>query len=363
MAMAFAVRTLPACALLLSIAGANAATLTPEQQALVQKYNISAADQEKLFPKAALPAQSAKAEAAYPAAAANANPEDDRFGNVFDNTYVWTGLDTYKSIGDRLTNINGGTGSLTGSFGAVAGVNTSVGIGDFPIRFQAGASYGVYDFEGRIRLVPNDTDVENQLFVTAGFYKRGDMLNAKDPLSYGLVYDLFHAEQWGINANNIDLSQIRGIVGFALNESNEIGAWGTVSVNNDQAAVTVAGAPGVLRTIRASNQANFYLKHNFDFGAQITGYAGWLDNADIGSWQFGLTGKAPLSPNWSLYGNANYAFPSASPGPNGSGEEQFNASVGLAYYFGGKAQSPTVTGRKGLPLLDVANNGSFLVTD
>src|SRR5262245_21942839 len=44
-------------------------------------------------------------------------------GNWFDNTYVWAGGDAYKSIGDRLTNINGGTGSLTSSFGTVVGFN------------------------------------------------------------------------------------------------------------------------------------------------------------------------------------------------------------------------------------------------
>jgi hypothetical protein len=33
------------------------------------------------------------------------------------------------------------------------------------------------------------------------------------------------------------------------------------------------------------------------------------------------------------------------------------------YYFGGNAQNPSVTGNKGLPLLDVANNRSFLITD
>jgi hypothetical protein len=158
-------------------------------------------------------------------------------------------------------------------------------------------------------------------------------------------------------------AQLRGIIGYALNEWTEIGVWGTVHVNDDQAAVTIAGAPGVLSTIRAMNQANFYVKRNTEFGAELMAYAGVLDNADIGDWQFGLLGQAPISCNWSVYGNFNYVVPSSAAGPDGSGEEQFDVGFGLAYYFGGKAKSPSVTGQAGLPLLNVANNGSFLITD
>src|SRR6476620_2019214 len=35
---------------------------------------------------------------------------DECLGNWLDNTQIFTGADIYKSIGDRLTNINGGTG-------------------------------------------------------------------------------------------------------------------------------------------------------------------------------------------------------------------------------------------------------------
>jgi hypothetical protein len=284
-------------------------------------------------------------------------------GNWLDNTYVWGGGDVYKSLGDRITNINGGTGALTSSFGTVVGFNTGFGLGGSRIRGQVGASYGVYDFKGRLGIVPEEDELEEQVFLTSGLYKRGDMLTDSDPISWGLVLDVFYADHWGVNANEIDLAQLRGIFGYALNECTEVGMWGTFHVNDDLAAVTVAGAPGVQRRIRAMNQANLYVKRNTAFGAEIAGYVGVLDNADIGDWQFGLLGQAPISCNWSVYGNFNYVVPSAAAGPDGSGEEQFNASFGLAYYFGGKAKSPSVTGQAGLPLLNVANNGSFLVTD
>jgi len=284
-------------------------------------------------------------------------------GSLLDNTVIFAGADTYKSIGERLTNINGGTGSLTGSFGGLTGFNTGFGIGESALRGQIGASYGLYDPRGRIRLVPQAINAEEQVFITAGVYKRGDMQYTADPLSYGVVVDAFMADNWGINANELELGQLRGIVGWALNDRFEVGGFGTAHVWDHQASVTVAGAPGVRREVRAANQMNGYLRGNTPFGASLMGYAGAFDRADIQAWQFGLTGDAPLSQWFSLYGNFNYAVPSAGAGPAGSGEEQFAMQIGLAYYFGGKAASPTVTGQRGLPLLDVANNSSFLITD
>jgi hypothetical protein len=284
-------------------------------------------------------------------------------GSCCDNTVIFAGADLFKSIGDRLTNINGGTGSLTDSFGLVTGFNTGFGVGESPFRGQVGASYGVYDLRGRIRLVPQATSPEEQQFSTTGIYKRGDMANAGDPFSFGVVVDQLHFNNWGINANEIDLGQLRGIVGYALNGWAEIGAWGATPLWDDNAAITTAGVPGVRREVRAANQLNGYVRGNSAFGGSLMLYAGAFDRADIQAWQFGATGDVPLSNYFGVYGNFNYAVPSAGAGPNGSGEEQYNVACGLTYFIGGKAVSPSVTGQRGLPLLDVANNGSFLITD
>jgi hypothetical protein len=293
----------------------------------------------------------------------NSRSTSSYLGNFLDNTVLFTGADIYKSIGDRITNINGGTGALTSSYGAVSGFNTGFALGDTRLRGQVGASYGVYDWRGRIRLVPEDTDTESQVFVTAGVYKRGDMQSENDPISYGVVFDAFAADEWGVNANDLDLGQVRGQMGYALSDTIEVGSFGSAWIWDDDAAVTVAGAPGVRRTVRAANQVNSYIRGNTHAGGSLMGYAGVFDGRDIQCWQFGATGEAPLSNWFSLYGNCNYAVPSASAGPTGSGEEQFNIQFGICYFLGGKAISPTVTGQKGLPLFDVANNSSFLITD
>ncbi|MDZ4658137.1 MAG: hypothetical protein SH868_11225 [Bythopirellula sp.] len=284
-------------------------------------------------------------------------------GNWLDNTVVFTGADTYKSIGDRVTNIAGGPGALSSSYGTVTGFNTGFALGDSGLRGQVGASYGVYDFRGRLAIVPDSTNVEEQGFFTAGVYKRGDMASDNDPLSYGVVVDAFAADNWGINANQIDVGQARGMVGYALSERFEVGGFGTADLWNDDAAITVAGAPGVRSEVRAANQFNSYIRGNTPSGGSLMAYAGVFDQSNVQAWQFGATGEAPLSSWFSLYGNCNYAVPSAGAGAGGSGEEQFNIQFGLAYYFGGKAVSRSVTGQKGLPLFDVASNSSFLITD
>jgi hypothetical protein len=356
------VQALAACSILLSVAGASA--LTPEQQALVKKYKISAADQQKLFgPAATATAAAPVANAASPRKYVPTKAPELISNNPLTNTYVWIGGDAYKGLGDRITNINGGTGGLANSFGVVGGFNTSVGIGDTPVRFQVGASYGLYDFSGRLRIVPDAFDTERQSFFTAGIYKRGNMSTDTDRISWGVVYDVMQAQNWGVNASNINLSQARGIFGVALNQWTEVGVWGTLNVNHDRAAVTVAGAPAVRSTIRSMDQANLYVKQHFSFGGELMAYVGKLDDASIGDWQVGLRGQVPLSAHWAAHGNFNYVVPNAPSGPNGSGLEQWNVSFGLTYYFGGNAQSTSVTGPRGRPLLGVANNSSFLITD
>ncbi|MEO8497027.1 MAG: DUF6666 family protein [Planctomycetota bacterium] len=276
---------------------------------------------------------------------------DECVGNWRDNTEVWAGADAYKSLGDSLLPLPIGASN---SFGAVAGFNSGVRLGDSRVRAQVGASYGVYDWKGRTGLSPNSA--EQQTYVTFGLYKRSDVC-CDERISWGVVYDQFFGHQWGVAANEVYLSQIRGIAGYAINECNEVGVWGTFHTNHDSAILL---AP---TTIRAMNQANAYWRHNWAFGGNSMMYAGAVDQADVASWQFGMLNTAPLSHSVSLYGNFTYVVPGSATGLVGAAEEQWNASVGLVYYLGGKAVNKTVSGNKGLALLPVANNGSFLITN
>ena len=288
---------------------------------------------------------------------------DDCVGNWRDNTEVWMGFDAHRAFGDgRFAAFFPLPFATANSMGAVAGFNSGIGLGNSKVRAQVGASYGVYDFKGRTIDDPGqEASLEQQAYFTFGTYKRSDVC-CGDRISWGVVYDQFIGHQWGWTADEVHLGQLRGILGYALNEHNEVGVWGTAHTDDDVSLISGVGA-GIPTTIRAMHQVNAYWRHNWHFGANSMLYVGAVDKADVGSWQFGMTNTAPLNHSTSLYGNFTYAAPGSATGLVGAAEEQWYVSVGLVFSLGAKAQSATVSGNRGLPLLPVANNGSFLITN
>ncbi|MEX2112589.1 MAG: DUF6666 family protein [Pirellulales bacterium] len=276
-----------------------------------------------------------------------ASGEDfDEFGTWWDNTLVSFGGEAFKSLGDfyfsgpfafASTNSSGVVGSVNSAFQLLEGS---------PVRGQIGASYGIYDFKGRETVSRNEP--EQQLFVTLGVSKRSDVLH-DDRLSWGIVWDQLAAFNWGALSRDETLGQVRSLVGWAVGPRDEIGFW---------------GAYGVLETsfhLRAANQSNLFWRHNYDFGGQTMLWFGGNTVADA-SWLVGSFGEAPLSNALALYGNFTFSIPGASASPWGSVEELWAFGAGLTYYFGAKSVRPSVSGRQGLPLLPVANNGTFLPT-
>jgi Family of unknown function (DUF6666) len=276
-------------------------------------------------------------------------------GTWRDNTLLSFGGEAYKSLGDFAPPPGPDAGFMD-SAGLVGTFNTGFRLFSLEnIRGQVGGSFGIYDFKGRDTVSPSSS--ERQTFVTLGVYKRSDVC-AGDRVSWGLVYDQFWAHQWGLSASELYVGQIRGLVGYATSEWNEFGVWAAFRTTGDNSVAGVAPPP-----VRAMNQYNLFWRHNFDFGGQSMLYIGGTDPADIGSWLFGFLGLAPVSDNAALYGNFVFAQPSSATGPVGSNEQEWAFGAGMTWFLGGNAVSPTVSGRKGLPLLPVANNGSFLITN
>jgi hypothetical protein len=275
------------------------------------------------------------------------------YGTWRDNTILSIGGEAFKSIGDAqgLTAADG----FMNSAGFVGTVNTGFTlIPDSPIRGQIGGSYGVYDLFGRDTTSPSSA--EQQTFLTMGVSKRSNIL-AGEALSWGAVYDQMWDHQYGLTASEVYLGQVRGLLGWAVSDINEFGVWGAFRTTGDN-STQVFGGP-----LHAQNQYNAYWRRNFEFGGQSMLYLGGNDNSDIGSWLFGALGQAPLSDSLSLYGNFVFDFPGSGAGNVGSNELEWAFGVGLSYFLGGKAFSPSVSGAQGLPLLPVANNGSFLISN
>jgi hypothetical protein len=81
---------------------------------------------------------------------------------------------------------------------------------------------------------------------------------------------------------------------------------------------------------------------------------------NFGTLDAGGSVNVPMNDSFALYGNMMYLQPDHNTGFN-SLKETWNISIGVAFYPGRAARSSTVAGRSSMPLLPVANNGSFLV--
>ena len=267
----------------------------------------------------------------------------------FQNTSVFIAGDGWKNIFDDDDNNN---------FGFRTGFNMGIDLpGQRAVRGQVGMSYGAYDFHGREELLSRDDPIEQQAFGTAGLYKRS-MIACGDRLAWGAVYDMMVSESAGERADALKLSQLRGYVGYALNERNEVGTWMAFRMMKDYAARQRVG-------VSTTDQANLFWHHTWKLGGDTTAYAGWAD--DPGNVVVGLNGRVPLNHHAALFGNVHYVIPSTTGGDvhptigtdDVFSQEAWNVSFGIMFYRGGKAVSPNVSGIFGLPLLPVADNGSF----
>lgn len=298
-----------------------------------------------------------------PANVGYTKPRYSLLSQLLENTELRVAADAYNGFGDgRLALFNPLPFATGNSAGAVLGFNTGLQLFSSNIYAQFGASYGLYDFKGRTIDDPTQEDsLEQQTYITTGLFKRSDVCNG-DRVSWAVVYDQFYGREYGWTADEITLGQFRALLGYALNHQNEVGVFGTWGIDDDIAGISSVGA-NVTTRVRPMNQLNTYFKHNWKFGATSMFYVGGFDNADVASWQFGLTNSVPLNHSLSLYTNTNYVVPGSRAGLPGAAEEQWNAQVGFAWTLGRKAVNPTISGRAGLPLLPVANNGSFLITN
>ena len=277
-----------------------------------------------------------------------------------ENLQLFIAGDAWKNHGDDDDNNN---------FGYRAGFNMGFGR-NTRIRGQLGASYGVYDFHGRED--PQQVPTERQIFLTGGIYKRSNVC-ADDRVSWGMVYDFMKTENWGEEADDIELGQFRFQVGYAVSSSTELGLWGALAVEDD---LTVSLGGGI--DVKARDQVNLYWRRNTELGAELMIYIGLAEEptginqvqlpTDMSEFVLGVAGNAPLSNRWALTGNVHYIIPSTAPGdnaPNGIensyAEESWNVTLGLVFYPGGNAVANSISGWAGLPLMPVADNGTFSV--
>ena len=265
------------------------------------------------------------------------------------------GYDTWRGVADDSWQNNGlhvglNYGSRLGCFSDFTGIG-----------FQVGGSFGVYDWMGTDYRIAHNNVAETQGFLTWGFFRKAQ---GSSGWNLGIVQDWMFNNNFGVLAQNPNLGQLRGQIGYATSSVNEIGVWGAVRDKEDSQFVPGYGE----RSYRPINQANAFWHHKWgQFGPDTWVSVGVPEHdrlagsGSLGDYIANAWATAPLSDYVSLYTQVMYMHASAAPGPQGSEEDAWMFAAGVSLYFGGNARSRTVAGQCWQPLMPVANNGFFLV--
>ena len=256
---------------------------------------------------------------------------------------------------------------LENNFGNRFTLDATWDLGGNGVRGHLGAAYGIYDYHGRIissGFRDNTASAEQQIFVTAGLYRRGSGC-CGDDWTWAIAYDYLNDNNYDLFGDNIEAHQFRFLLGRLVNPCNEFGVWGAIGIDDDDLSYDGI-VPG---TVEAQDQAHLYWRRYYDFGGETMLYAGLtshnaalntfpnltgLDtNDDLTEAVIGLRGIAPLTCNIGLVGGFHYLIPSASGGQFGefnervaAFEESWNVTFGLVWVRGCS-----------LPALPTADNG------
>lgn len=235
----------------------------------------------------------------------------------------------------------------TGSFGFQEGFNAGMPL-FCGLTLQAGINATQSNFEG----APFTPDDRTQLFGTLGVFRRVDC-----GLQAGVVVDSLN-DDWDCD---LELTQVRGEIGWRMPCGNELGFWfaagGEQTTTEAQVAFfandSVAFRTSVL-SVEPVDILAFYYRRQFACGGEGRIFLGATDD------DRGLVGgniRLPLNPCWQFSTDFLYAVAddeAAFP----FNDESWNVSFNFVWTPFGQGSGGCQNYCR--PLLDVANNGSFL---
>jgi hypothetical protein len=294
--------------------------------------------------------------------AACCDPADDRgdCDGLLTNLELSLSLEGYKGPLDF---------GLVGNFGGRAGINwgfpllRSWGIGG-----QLGASLGAADFQGNAAQdfanifgdVGESQEARSQVFVTAGVFHRACPVDGG--WNFGIAYDSLIDDYYEENY----LTQWRGEIGYVLGPRAAVGVWGAIRDRGDGLRYINGFPPEIQLEFGSVEQVSVFLDGKWACGMDSRVYVGIAE--EPGELVVGLRFRCPMNDWLALVASGTYVNPSVSGDgdfesfPGGGLQEEFwNLSIGLSFFPGGKARSCGVAGQRYMPLLPVADNGSFLV--
>jgi hypothetical protein len=243
------------------------------------------------------------------------------------------------------------SGDGSGSFGFQEGFQWSDQI---PGLFygELGSQFGLRAIQANLSGAEFTTDTRNQLYLTAGLFRRVDY-----GIQGGVAVD-YLAERWYLNT---DLVQVRSELSYLFNPYQDFGFRAANGVQSSNATGSIHNDSGALVSTTASfsavDQYRFFYRHHLceGQGAKLEGSLGWTEQRN------GLLAamiEAPLTPELWIQSSFTYAVPSDSVTVADHQSELWNAGLMLVW-------TPSVHCRSARdyyrPLFQVADPGSFLV--
>ena len=266
----------------------------------------------------------------------------DRFGGLFRNGEYFAGAMAFRGPGFNVA----GQQIDDGNYGFYGGANFGIPLCRLTCGILSG-QLGIRSNQSNFDGSSFSPDNRDQLFITAGFYRRVDY-----GIQIGVVADILH-EEWFLET---DLVQIRTDIGWVYGNG---GVLGFRSTNAAQGDVT----QGIINGTRFSNfqttvvdQYRFYYRHSARDGGFAEVGLGWTeDDHFIASLDFDLqiTDCVGMQSGFAYFLGDDQAVGAVASPDN----DAWNIYVGLVW----RPQGRGWWGNYDRPLFDVVDNGSMLM--
>lgn len=262
------------------------------------------------------------------------------FRCLFRNTELFGGAQAFRSrnffAGDQLIDDS--------SFGFHGGFN--LGLPLYPLTFgllsgQVGVRSVQSEFDGDLF----STDNRDQLFITAGLFRRVDC-----GLQFGVVFDYLY-EEWFAET---DLAQVRGDVGWVCPGGNTFGFRFAIGTEDHLTNGIINGDAFDNLFAEVIDNYRFYYRLTSGNGGFCDMFAGWSDDDQA---VLGMDFDLPVSGWMAMQSGFTYFLPDDQPDNAIVSRDAWNLYAGFSI----RPQGPCWYQNCDRPLFNVADNGTFVM--